>query len=64
MCDFCNGKIKIDTTIGDHDLKISLDEENKRIMNVRLEKGSVGMTRPIVIYFCPICGENLKNNKQ
>jgi hypothetical protein len=59
MCEFCEGDFKIETTIGEEDLKISLDEENKCLLKVRLENGGYNITRPILINYCFYCGKKL-----
>lgn len=63
MCDFCNGNTKIDTTIAEYGLILRIDEERKDIIKIRLEQGSIGMTRPIKISYCPFCGRSLDNTK-
>lgn len=60
MCKFCEINAKIDTTIGDYNLTLSLDEENLELLKIRLKIGGMGLTRPIKISYCPFCGENLK----
>ena len=60
MCKFCKGNKKIETTIDDRDLAVHLDEESKKILNIRLPYTlSGGITRPIIINFCPFCGNDL-----
>lgn len=59
-CKFCSEESEtIKTTIGDHDLHLRLGEY-KSILNVRIERGSVGITRPIAINYCPYCGRQLR----
>lgn len=56
-CRFCSEESeKIKTTIGDHVLQLKLEKE---VLNIRIERGSFGMTRPILISYCPFCGEKL-----
>jgi len=59
MCEFCEGRVNVDTTVGDYELKMYLNEDCKELLNVRISQGSIGMIRPILIKFCPFCGEKL-----
>jgi hypothetical protein len=62
MCKFCEDKQKIETTIGDNKLIIKLDEEYSDVLNIRIPFSGGGMTRPIVIWYCPFCGKKLQSN--
>lgn len=60
MCNFCEGNFEIETTIGDDILELSLDEQDKRILKIRVMSNQIGTTRPIIINNCPLCGEDLQ----
>ena len=61
MCKFCEENFKIKTTIADRDLVIYLNEDNKKVLNIRLPFQEVGgVTRPLIIQYCPFCGNDLK----
>ena len=62
MCKFCEEDFKIETNIGDKELEIFLDSEDKRILTVRLPfaKNGGGITKPIIIEYCPFCNNDLK----
>ena len=59
MCSFCDRKRSINTSIGDFPLKLSFDEDNNNFLKIRIEQGSLGITRPIRINYCPFCGEKI-----
>ena len=49
------------TSIGDEDLSLILDEENRNILKIRIAYLSgMAVTKPIKIYYCPFCGKDLK----
>ena len=60
MCKFCEDNKTIDTTIDSNEMKIFLDTENKRILNIRIGSSSCGVTKPILINTCPFCGQDLQ----
>ena len=60
MSRFCEDNKKIKTTIGDKELIIFLEEENKKILKIRLPHPlGGGITKPIKINYCPWCGKDL-----
>lgn len=61
MCKFCEENFKIETTIGDKDLLIYLDVDNKKVLNIRLPfQVGGGVTKPIIVQHCPFCGNDLR----
>ena len=62
MCDFCESSRSINTTIAEFPLRLSIvGSKYGDILKIRVEHGGAGMTRPIKIYYCPICGKDLKS---
>lgn len=64
MCDFCSGEHvirkepplyeKIHTAV-----EVHYDEEEPRLLKVRMEFGSAGYTLPIFTNYCMYCGQKL-----
>jgi len=59
MCDFCEKEHRLQTTIGDDRLIIFLNGYYNDLLEIRLERGILGIARPIKIYHCPFCGKPL-----
>lgn len=60
MCKFCKDNNNIETTLGDNKAFIFIDEEDRRMLNIRIEYlPGLATTRPIKINFCPFCGNDL-----
>ncbi|MCY6957856.1 hypothetical protein [Clostridium brassicae] len=64
MCKFCEENFEIDTMIGERQVIIRLDEENKEWLKVRVPFANNGwdsgaITKPFNINYCPFCGKSL-----
>ncbi|BAE47749.1 hypothetical protein G8S49_05545 [Clostridium botulinum C] len=61
MCKFCKEGYEIDTMVGEREVIIKIDEEQKDFIKVRVPfVGGGAITKPIQINYCPFCGEILK----
>lgn len=61
MCKFCEENYEIDTMVGERQVIIKLDEEQKEFVKIRLPfAGGGGITKPMQINYCPFCGKSLR----
>lgn len=61
MCKFCEDNFKIETTIDDRNLSLYLDNNNKKILNIKISFDKTGgTTKPVSIEYCPFCAKDLE----